>query len=337
MQQVKVWTLRANEDWICDRFCDEWRDSGAAADTLESADVIWLLSDWMWQHISNIDAISVPIVATVHHIVPSKFDQRALDEFRKRDAFVTAYHVPCKKTHEQLKPILKLIGSENKRIFVQPFWVNGNLWCRVGDEFRTNIRENLKLSGKFVIASFQRDTEGMSSFPKLEKGPDIFCDIVEDISQKRDDIHVLLAGWRRQYVISRLKAANIPFTYMERPQLSNVNLLYNAADCYIVSSRFEGGPQAIVECSAIGVPIVSRDVGVASEILHKDCISDDVSGLVERINIAQNHVQYNRASIEELLMPNGFIPFVDFFSSLSNKRSRFSELSPGIGKRVSDV
>lgn len=57
----------------------------------------------------------------------------------------------------------------------------------------------------------QRDTEGSSIasgnfLPKLEKGPDVFCDIVEMYNKTHSkDIHVVLAGWRRQYVIDRLK------------------------------------------------------------------------------------------------------------------------------------
>jgi hypothetical protein len=33
---------------------------------------------------------------------------------------------------------------------------------------------------------------------------------------------------------------------------------------YIVSSRFEGGPQSIMECAVTKTPIISTDVGVAS-------------------------------------------------------------------------
>ena len=46
-----------------------------------------------------------------------------------------------------------------------------------------------------------------------------------------------------------------------------INDLYNIFDLYIVSSRIEGGPQAIMEAAYTKTPIVSTDVGVASEIL----------------------------------------------------------------------
>ena len=56
---------------------------------------------------------------------------------------------------------------------------------------------------KFVVGSFQRDTEGSDlKSPKLEKGPDLFCDYVEKIAD--ENTLVLLGGWRRQYIMNRL-------------------------------------------------------------------------------------------------------------------------------------
>ena len=46
-----------------------------------------------------------------------------------------------------------------------------------------------------------------------------------------------------------------------------LNELYNLLNLYVVSSRYEGGPQAIMECALIKTPIISTDVGIASEIL----------------------------------------------------------------------
>ena len=43
---------------------------------------------------------------------------------------------------------------------------------------------------------------------------------------------------------------------------------------YIVSSRNEGGPQALLECAIIKTPIISTDVGIAREILSNQSIFD---------------------------------------------------------------
>ena len=52
----------------------------------------------------------------------------------------------------------------------------------------------------------------------------------------------------------------------------NLNELYNILDLYIVSSRYEGGPQSILETAMTRTPIISTDVGIASEILDKKSI-----------------------------------------------------------------
>ena len=44
------------------------------------------------------------------------------------------------------------------------------------------------------------------------------------------------------------------------------------SDLYIVASRVEGGPQSIMECSLANVPIISTDVGIASQVLSKESI-----------------------------------------------------------------
>ena len=51
-----------------------------------------------------------------------------------------------------------------------------------------------------------------------------------------------------------------------------LNELYNCLNLYIVSSRVEGGPQSILECGLTKTPIISTDVGVASEILSSKSI-----------------------------------------------------------------
>ena len=59
---------------------------------------------------------------------------------------------------------------------------------------------------------------------------------------------------------------------------------YNALDLYLVSSRAEGGPKAILESMATGVPLVTTKVGMAPDIIaegHNGLLAevDDVQAL----------------------------------------------------------
>ena len=141
---------------------------------------------------------------------------------------------------------------------------------------KDKIRENLTLKEDFLIGSFQRDSEGKNpKLPKLIKGPDIFFEIVNDIFLSKKNLRVILSGKRRDYLIGRLEENNIPFNYFESISIQEINELYNMLDMYIVSSRLEGGPQAILESALTKTPIISTDVGIASEVLSSDSIFDD--------------------------------------------------------------
>ena len=185
---MKVYALPPQEDWICDRFVREWNDECSEFSTSipGQSDVIWLVADWCYQRLSEDLLAKKKVIATVHHIVPEKFDKREADQFRHRDQFVDAYHVPCKKTEDQVSRVRSFLGLPEKKIFTFPFWVNQTMWYPSSEE-KGRIRKRLGIRDDvFLIGSFQRDTEGKDLVsPKLEKGPDLFCDIV-DLMVKKD-------------------------------------------------------------------------------------------------------------------------------------------------------
>ena len=130
----------------------------------------------------------------------------------------------------------------------------------------------------YLVGSFQRDTEGYDlKSPKLEKGPDLFADAVDKMRELTPNIHVLLAGWRRQFVINELTRRKISFSYFELPLQEILIELYQALDLYVVTARHEGGPQSLIECGLLGVPCVSTPVGIAEQILPHSAVSVDVT------------------------------------------------------------
>ena len=154
-------------------------------------------------------------------------------------------------------------------------------------------------SDKYVVGSFQRDTEGHDlKSPKLEKGPDIFVETVKKINKK--NLLVLLGGWRRQYIMRRLKEESIDYKFIEMAPLETLRDMYACCDLYIVSSRTEGGPQAVLEAAAMKTPIISTDVGMAKDTLSDNCIinmpnniyipnTDDVEYCYEKVKKYEMH------------------------------------------------
>lgn len=264
---MKIYLNNPRESWIVDRIRKEWYDNNRdiVTENIDECDLIWIIAPWQWNLIPKNIILNKKVICTIHHIVPNKFTKNSLKEFLYRDKFVDAYHVPNKHTASFVEKITK------KPIYTIGYWYNSSLWRPID---KNSSRKELNIpQDSFVVGSFQRDTEGSDLVtPKLEKGPDLFCDYVEKI--KKDNLLVLLGGWRRQYVINRLNEAKINYKYIEMAPIEKVKEMYAACDLYVVSSRHEGGPQAVFEASAMKVPIISNPVGLAEMVLDKDCVFD---------------------------------------------------------------
>lgn len=297
----KVYVLPPDEGWIVDRFVSEWRTDNPDINVLNprDADVIWLLSDWCWRKIDSQILKSKKVLTTVHHIVPEKFGVQERLDFKARDQITHAYHVYNEQTHDFIRPLTL------KPIHQVSYWANQNIWKITGDKSSLRLKHGLPRDAH-IIGSFQRDTEGFDLLtPKLEKGPDLLADYIIKVHESRRDVHVLLAGWRRQYIMGRLNAARVPYTYLERPTHEVINELYQTLDVYPVSARCEGGPQSLIECGLLNVPVVSRNIGIASQVLPKEAINDDVLRATPAV-----------PNVQAWKLPNGYAGFRDLIERI---------------------
>ena len=102
----------------------------------------------------------------------------------------------------------------------------------------------------------------------------------------------------------------IDYFYFEMANFDKLNELYNLLDLYIVSSRIEGGPQAIVECGITKTPIISTNVGFTSDILSEESIYD-----MNNFKKARPNVEYAYNKSLDLIIPNGFEKFTNMLFS----------------------
>ncbi|MDA8813067.1 glycosyltransferase [Acidimicrobiia bacterium] len=263
-----IYLNKTRESWVVDRFRDEWYENNADISTKYkvNADLIWLIAPWTWRKVNLRRLKKTKVICTIHHVDMDKFTKSEEKEFNFRDEYINFYHAISNNTAAQLKQLT------DKPIKTIPFWVNQNLWSEIKDNKKLFNKYKLD-NTKFLIGSFQRDTEGSDLIsPKLSKGPDQFIEIVKYYKSIHENLHIVLTGKRRNYVIEKLKESNIDFSYFEMVGFKELNELYNCLNLYIVSSRVEGGPQSILECGLTKTPIISTDVGVASEILSSKSI-----------------------------------------------------------------
>jgi glycosyltransferase involved in cell wall biosynthesis len=313
---LKVLPIHGNEDWICDRYADEWMNynlsHASPYNNTNEADVLWLLAPWEWKNIPEGYLKNKKVVCTIHHMVPEKTDESTWQDFKLRDQYVDAYHTSSEISWNQFKD-----HTNNKPYLIHPFWGNPSAFRPFNKSALSKVRYEYGIGAdSYVVGSFQRDTEGHDlASPKLEKGPDVLCDILEKLNEKKPNLEVLLAGWRRQYVIGRLEQAGIKYNYINRPDTGVINELYNALDLYIVASRYEGAPQALYECIMTKTPVVSTRVGLAEKFLHPDSLFSDKKDFFNAKS-NDNHLNYSAEVLEQYLMPQGFTKFNSFFDSL---------------------
>ena len=296
----KVYMLPPQEDWICDRLVQEFRQNNADINVANpsDSDIIWLFSDWAWRQVPLQLLNEKKVIATIHHVVPEKFGSQQRQEFLERDKFITAYTVPNFRTCDFVSQLTR------KPIHIINYWANQYIWKPTAS--KTELRKKFKLPDTYIIGSFQRDTEGHDLIsPKLEKGPDLFIDAITKYNEWIKDIHVLLAGWRRQYVVTALEKLKISYTYIERPPQQTINELYQTLDLYPVTSRHEGGPQSLIECGLIGIKAVSRPVGIAEMVLPVESVADDVTTATPTV-----------PNVKHLMLPAGFQTYKNLIESI---------------------
>ena len=300
---MKVFTLALPDGprWACDNiYSDVVQKFPNFSESLEDCDIIWLLSNWQWQAIPQNYLSEKKVVCTIHHLVEGKFNEM---DFKNRDKFVDLYHVPCETTKNAVSK------HTVKKIEILPYWYNKNLWYSQENIDLIKNKYNLP-KDKLLLGSFQRDTEGGDlKSPKLEKGPDLFCDIAESLQVKP---HIILTGWRREYVLNRLKDKKISYSYFEMADVKAINDLYNCLDYYLITSRVEGGPQSLLEACACGTTVLSTKVGMATEVLPINFICANKQEFIN--NISFKICKDNKHTDFEIdkILPKYF----DFFNNL---------------------
>tara|TARA_B100001029_G_scaffold179449_1_gene188982 strand:- start:9498 stop:10430 length:933 start_codon:yes stop_codon:yes gene_type:complete len=302
----KIFINKANEDWIIDRLRKEWiTNKNPYTRYYFKSDVVWIIAPWKWKEKSLKKLNSKKVICSIYHIDEHKFDSKEKEKFKNRDHYVDAYHVISKNTVKQINKLT------NKKIYSIPFWINEDIWFPIDDKKSLRDKHDINLSS-YLVGSFQRDTEGSDlKSPKLSKGPDRFIEIMKELKTTHKNLHVLLAGKRRQYVISKLLENNIKFTYFEMPSNEKLNELYNCLDLYIVTSRYEGGPQSIFECALTKTPIISTNVGVAPEILNPDSLFE-----MPNYHLAKPDIEFAYRKAQNFIIPKGFEAFNKMFNEV---------------------
>lgn len=303
---MKIYINNPSENWVVDRLRREWyqHNKNNSAKNIFFSDIVWIISPWTFKTQNFKLLKNKKIVYSIHHIEEEE-KSLFLEKLKKIDKYIDCYHTISKKYIDTIQTIT------SKKIHYIPFWIDSKIWFNISDKKLLRKKFGLSSSSYFV-GSFQRDSLRINSnLPKLIKGPDIFLDNVIALKERIPNLEVVLTGRKRDYLINELTKANIKFNYFEMVNQAELNELYNCLDLYIVSSRVEGGPQAIPECALTKTPIVSTDVGMAGDFMSPVSIYEPSKFLESKPDL-----DYLIKKAEKLKIPSGFDEFLKMFDSI---------------------
>ncbi len=256
---------------------------------------------------------SCKIILTWFHFGERDKRLKLLLENQDKIAFL---HTAC----SEMKNRFVKAGFDNNKIVVIPLGVDLSKFKQYKEDVRKFLRTKYKIpSRRLIIGSFQKDGTGWQegNRPKMIKGPDILVDTL--IKLKKHHPFVLLSGPARGYVIQNLKKNKIEHVHIFLNDHSKMPELYQCLDTYLITSREEGGPMALLEAMACGVPVVSTRVGMSN-----DLIKDGVNGFFADFNpenIAAKAIKLiNNTSLKEKIIDSSKKTIMDFDEKKITKR-----------------
>jgi glycosyltransferase involved in cell wall biosynthesis len=173
-------------------------------------------------------------------------------------------------SHTQMRDVTLKTGIDSTKVFQIPIGINLDFFPFQTPEQKTKMRDRLGISrSAFVIGSFQKDGVGWGDGldPKSIKGPDVFLSTIKLLKKDIPEMYVLLSGPARGFVKKGLEELQIPYKHVYLKSYPDIARLFWALDLYLVASRQEGGPKAVLESMASGVPLVTTRVGQAMDLV----------------------------------------------------------------------
>lgn len=200
-------------------------------------------------------------------------------------------------SHTEMLALALEAGCEASRVHRIPLGIQLSDFVAQTSDSKREARRTLDLpDAAVVVGSFQKDGVGWGEGlePKAIKGPDVFLRAVEALRARVPELWVLLTGPARGFVRRGLETLGVPFRHRMFERAADVAVGYQALDAYIVASREEGGPKAVLEAMASRVPLVTTRVGQAA-----DLVAHGANGFMVEVGDAEGLAHWTARVLED--------------------------------------
>ena len=195
-----------------------------------------------------------------------EFDE-CFDTMRTRHREIDRVQV----TNREMEELVLETGMAREKVHRIPIGIDVDAFPLRSPQSVGDARRRFGLpASAFVVGSFQKDGVGWGEGlePKLIKGPDVLLSVAERLRDLVPELWFLLTGPSRGFVRSGLERLGIPYRHALLDDVDAVVTAYEAIDVCVVASRDEGGPRAVLESMATGVPLVTTRVGQAADLVQ---------------------------------------------------------------------
>ena len=197
---------------------------------------------------------------------PAEFDEIYSNLRKTRDRWAR-----IQVSHSEMREIVLSTGIAPDKVHVIPIAIRIDMFSPATTDTRTEMRRRLNIpKNAFVVGSFQKDGNGWDEGlePKLIKGPDVLVETLRALKPRIPELFVFLCGPARGYVKQKLTELCIPFRHVFTKHYKEIPPLYHTLDVCLVTSRQEGGPKAVLESMASGIPLVTTRVGQSMDLVR---------------------------------------------------------------------
>jgi len=199
-------------------------------------------------------------------------------------------------SHSEMRDVLLTTGIAPEKLHLIPIGINLTFFKKQTAELKQQFRAKYGIpQSATVVGSFQKDGVGWGEGlePKLIKGPDTFVKVMASLKPRIPELCVVLSGPARGYVKAGLEKHGIPYHHFNLPRYADIGELFQTLDLYMITSRQEGGPKAVLESMASGVPLVTTRVGQAM-----DMVRHGANGWMTDVNDVDSLVHWAQWSLE---------------------------------------
>lgn len=222
---------------------------------LEQFDVIHIICPHASKSLLPYFGGKKPVITTIHHVI----DWERMKHNTGGDMVMTL--------SEEWEKYILMKGVPREKLELVRNGVDTKKFVPVSEERKRLEKKRIGFENDvFVIGFFAK--RQLSDFDR--KGIDTFEKAIGELATLEKKVGLLLVGPGWQELVLSLKKLDVSvrwYPYLE-PHDKIINL-YNALDCYWITSQIEGGPVTLLEAMGCGVPCISTPVGLSLELIDE--------------------------------------------------------------------